>query len=158
MIFAKGANYRDNDSAVFAKSFFNDIPVIAACAMLSKLENNIRVIENSYINFCHSKTIVYNHGYEVFSIILGQSSSCVKGGDNIEITGGVGAFSVAAQPKFTVDGQFIPVDENGVMVYKFNAPPKAGNYNKHIVLEYVTPDGTRKTIKKDLEYKVIEEK
>ena len=55
VVFANGFDHTRNDTAAFTKSFFNDIPVIAACAMLSKLENNIRIIENNFILFCHSK-------------------------------------------------------------------------------------------------------
>ncbi|MEP7236376.1 MAG: hypothetical protein ABI685_00865 [Ferruginibacter sp.] len=156
VIFAKGGNYARYDSSAFTKSFFNDIPVIAACAMLSKLENNIRIIENNFINYCHSNTISYSCGYDVFRILIGQSSNCVKTGDNIEITAGVGSFSVASQPKISIDGKVITGDENGIVTHKFKTPSKAGNYSKIVKIEFYKPDGTKESMTKNIEYTVID--
>jgi hypothetical protein len=40
----------------FEKLFFDDIPVVAALAVLSKFQNNIRIIENKIIGFCEAQT------------------------------------------------------------------------------------------------------
>jgi hypothetical protein len=39
----------------FEKLFFDDIPVVAALAVLSKFQNNIRIIENKAIGFCEAQ-------------------------------------------------------------------------------------------------------
>ncbi len=87
-----------------------------------------------------------------------MNSSCVKAGDIIEINAGVGSFSVQSQPKFTIDGKLISVNENGIMVYKFKTPLIAGKYNKPIKMEYTKPDGTRELMTKNIEYTVIDPK
>ncbi|MBK6379818.1 MAG: hypothetical protein IPF72_08815 [Chitinophagaceae bacterium] len=61
---------------------------------------------------------------ETFQVIIGQSSNCVKAGDNLEITAGVGAFSAASQPKFTIGDKLISGDDNGIAIYKLKLHQK----------------------------------
>lgn len=44
----------------------------------------------------------------------------------MEVEAGLGAFTVDCNPSLTFDGITIPVNENGLAVYKFKAPDKAG--------------------------------
>ena len=156
IIFTENFDYSRNNTAAFIKNYFNKIPLIAAYAMLSKFENNVKVIENTLITFCESKTRFIDEGYTVFSAIVGQSSNYVKAGDNIEITAGVGAFSVASKPKITIDGKDIQLNKEGVVIYKFKTPVKAGKYFKAVKMEYTKPDGTKESMTKNIEYTVIE--
>lgn len=158
IVFAKGFDYTGNDSKIFTKTFFNKIPAIAAMAMLSKFENNVKIIENNFITFCLS------NGYSTFCgfserpwPLVTQSTNYIKGGELIEITAGVGSFSFALQPKAIIDEKEISADENGVMIYKFKTPLKAGKYTKPVKMEYTTPDGNPASMTKNIEYTVIEE-
>ena len=89
---------------------------------------------------------------------MGQSSSCVKAGNDIQITAGIGSFSLEAQPTFSVDGKAIKSDVDGVMIYKFKTPLKAGDYFKPVKIEYTKPDGTRESKEYNIEYSVIDPK
>lgn len=145
------------DQKEFCQIFFNKISIAAALSLLAKFENDIRNIEKEIITSCYYRTIPGYWHYDAFQTLIAQSSNCVKAGDNIEITAGVGSFSVAAQPKFTIDGTLIPVDENGIAVYKFKTPSKAGKYIKPLKMEYTKPDGTKESMTRNIEYTVIEE-
>jgi len=145
------------DHRGFSQTFFNQVSTATALSVLAKFENDIRNTEKEIISFCYSRTVPgCGLGYEAFKIILAQSSDNVKAGDYIEITAGVGAFSVAAQPKFTIDGKLTPSDEDGILIYKFKTPSKAGKYTKSVKMEYLKPDGTKESITKEIEYNVIE--
>ena len=53
----------------FTKTFFDDIPTVAALAMLSKFQNNIKVNENRMVTFCNNKIGSYGwHGVSILSI------------------------------------------------------------------------------------------
>ncbi len=156
IIFIGNFDYTRNDKAAFIKTYFNNIPLIATNAMLSKFENNVKIIENRLVTYCYNRTFIIDEHYTVFRAIVAQSSNYVKAGDEIEITAGVGSFSTASQPKFMIDGKLISGDENGIVVYKFKTPSKAGKYSKAIKIEYTKPDGTKESMTKNIEYTVIE--
>lgn len=141
----------------FSKTYFNKSSTGAALVMLSKFENDIRITENKLVTYCYYQTFPLNHNYEVFQVIFAQSCNYVKAGDYIDITAGVGSFSVESQPKATIDGKIISVNENGVIEYKFKTPPKSGKYTKSVKMDYTKPDGTRESMTKNIEYTVIEE-
>jgi len=150
----------EGDSAKdFTKTFFDGIPAIAASALLRMFENNIKIIENTLVTFCFTRIGGGGGcGYsERFWPLITQSSNYIKAGDNIEITAGIGSFSVAPQPKVIIDDKEISVDENGIVIYKFKSS-KPGKYKKSVKIEYTKPDGTKESLTKNIEYTVIEEK
>lgn len=148
-----------NDSKKFTKTFFNGVSTAAALSTLSKFENDIRNIEHEFVTYCYNMTLPgCILQYERFQAIVGQSSNCVKAGDNIELFAGIGSFSVAAVPKFSIDGKAINCDIDGVMTYKFKTPLKAGNYSKSVKIEYTKPDGTRESKQYEITYSVIDPK
>jgi len=154
-------NYLDSttdNEMNFSKIYFNDISVAAALSVLAKFENDIRNTESKLISYCYYRSFPMIDRYEAFQTLVGINSSCVKAGDVIEINAGVGSFSVASQPKFTIDGKIISCNENGIIVYKFKSPLKAGKYYKSVKIEYTKPDGTKEVRTKNIEYTVIEPK
>jgi len=50
-----GANGQD-----FAKTFFDDIPAIAALTVLTAFQNNVRIAENRLLSFCHNQLTGYS--------------------------------------------------------------------------------------------------
>ena len=157
-IFSNELNFTVADTISFTKTFFSNIPVIAANVTLSKFINSIKLCENETATFC------YNHigmvdgpsMYNKFTALIGQSSNCVKASDTIEISAGIGSFSTSAVPSFTVDDKVIKANEEGIMVYKFKTQSKAGTYSKPVTIEYTKPDGTRDFRTYNISYTVIE--
>jgi gliding motility-associated protein GldM len=141
----------------FTKTFFDDIPTIAALAMLSKFANNVRIVENKMISFCNNKTVSYNDVDDSYSTIITQSSSYVRAGEEIEITAGIGAFSKAGLPKITIDGKDIPPGYSGAAIYKVKASVKAGKHIVPVEISYIDQDGKKQTIEKQVEYTVVKE-
>jgi hypothetical protein len=139
------------------KSFFTEIPLIAALAMINKIENNVKIMENNFVSYCNSKIMSYD-GYSRFSPLMGLSSNCVKAGDKIEVTAGVGYFSTLAKPIVTIDRKIVPLDPDGIAFYKFKTASKAGKYSMPIKIEYTQTNGIRTFWERNIDYTVIEEK
>jgi GldM N-terminal domain len=146
--------YNDKE---FTETFFSHVSNAAALSLLAKFENDILNMENKLITLCYYHTDSFSCGMDYFYPLINVNSVCVKSGDNIEISAGIGSFSVSAQPKAIIDDKIISVDENGVIAYKFKTPLKAGKYNKPVKIQYTKPDGTTESITKNIEYTVIEE-
>ena len=142
----------------FSHTYFNRVPTAAALTMLTKIENDIRITENKLVTYCFYRTTPIIETYTKFQALTGLSSSCVKPGENIEVTAGVGAFTAASQPKISVNGNLIPLNENGFVSYTFKSSLKAGNYIIPVKIEFTAEDGIKQTMMKNLTYSVVEEK
>ncbi len=155
-IFTKEFDQNENGAKEFSKIFFSKIPAIAAMAMLSKFENNVKITENHLINYCNSQMCVLNIIYDSFAPLVSLSSSYVKAGDKIEITAGIGAFFSAPNPKISISNIAIPINENGVAIYNFKTPLKAGKYFVPVKIDFITVDGRKESFEKRIEYTVKE--
>jgi len=156
IIFSKYFDQSINDADEFEKAFFNKKPAIAARAMLSQIENNIKVSESNFITFCNSRMCIIEIIYDSFAPLVSLSSSYVKGGDEIEINAGVGAFSTVAQPRITINNISIAVNANGLGIYRLKTPLKSGKYQVPIKIEFTKEDGTKELMTRNVEYTVIE--
>lgn len=158
-IFSNEFTFNATDTTSFIKTFFGNIPVIAAHIMLSKFVNNVKICENEFINYCYNK-IGFVDGpsmYEKFAAIVGQSSNYIKAGDELLITAGVGSFSSVSQPKITINGIEVIVNEDAVAVHKLKTSKRAGKHFVPVKIEYTKPNGNRDTKIINIEYTVIEE-
>ena len=145
------------NSKEFTETFFNHVPVITALAMIRKLENNVRVLENKFVEFCYQKigSIDGDAFFDKVGVIIAQSTTTIKAGDKIEITAGIGTFSMAGNPKITIHGKLIQM-ENAVASYKFKTPLKAGKYFVPVKIEYTDLKGMINVKMDKLKYTVLE--
>lgn len=151
------ASKQDQNDKTFTGVFFKDMPTIAVLSVLSMFQNDVRTAEKRTILFCHEQ-IPYRTSYcEFYSVLVGQNSSYVRKGDEIEITSGVGHLSVKAQPDIIVNGKKIPIDESGVAIAKFKAVGKPGKHSVPVQISYIDQDGNKQTISKTVEYTIAKE-
>jgi len=138
------------------EALFKNIPVEAAMAILSQFQNNVRNLENRMIGFCNSK--VYSEvWFDFYSTIIGQSCNYVRGGTNMEIYAGVGAFSKSVNPSISIYNKSITVGYDGVAVYKFKASNRAGKHFIPVKISYTDQDGKQQIVEKVVEYTVMKE-
>jgi len=146
------------DKKDFTKTFFENISTEAAISILTTFQNNIKIIENKLIVFCHDHCngdrIIDD--FTSFSAIVAQTSTNVKGGEKIEITAGIGAFSRNAKPIIMINGKSIQPSEDGAAYYKFKTSNKSGKHFIPVEISYTDQDGKRQTIRKNVEYTVVD--
>jgi hypothetical protein len=159
LILTKDFEADSNKQKEFVNTFFKNSPTIAVLAMLRKFENNAKIIENKFVEFCLNKirrTDEDGH-FTKFSIMVVQSTNIIKGGGQMQIQAGVGAFTVMNKPEITIDNKKIQIDDSrGVALYKFKSPLKTGKYTVPVKIEYTDVDGTKKTVMGKVEYTVME--
>jgi hypothetical protein len=157
-IFSKGFDFENADAKTFSKTFFDHMPVIATYVMLSKFENNVKIIENEIVTFCYSQ-IGYLDGeamVDQYDFLVGQSSNYLKAGTELEINAGMGSYSVENKPVIKFDDKLIPL-RNGVAELKFKTPTKAGKYFVTINIDYTNRrNGKRESLTKTISYTLIE--
>ena len=137
----------------FSNTYFHMTPTIAAITILSKFENDIRNSAAQVIEFCHKQVGQVEVIYDQFQAIASQSSQYLMPGQELVITGGVGAFNKNAQPSVTIDGANVTLNAEGVAEYKttVNSP---GSYSKKVTISFKKPDGTIGSVDKEIKYTV----
>jgi len=157
-IFSKRFNFENTNAKTFTRTFFANIPVIAAYVMLSKFENNVKIIENEIVIFCYNQ-IGYLDGeamVDQYGFLIGQSSKYLKAGSELEISAGMGSYSIENKPVIKFDGKLIPL-RNGVAELKFKTPKKAGKYFVTVKIDYTNRrNGKRESLTKTISYTLME--
>jgi gliding motility-associated protein GldM len=134
-------------------AYFHMVPTVAALTILSKFQNDIKTSENSVIQFCHNKVGEVVVRFDTYAAIVGQNSNYLMPGQELEITAGVGAFSKAATPTITINGQTYPIGAEGTAMAKLSGGG-IGNHSVPVKITYMDQDGKQQIIEKNVEYKV----
>jgi len=129
-----------NDHKGWTINYFHMTPTVAALTILSKFQNDVKNAESQMIDYLHNQIGAVKIVYDEFEAIAQANTSYAMPGDNIEITAGVGAFSAAAKPEITINGQAIPLT-GGKAIYKTTAGG-AGEKSVAVKIKFVKPDGT----------------
>ncbi|MGZ8537402.1 MAG: type IX secretion system motor protein PorM/GldM [Flavisolibacter sp.] len=134
-------------------AYFHMVPTVAAITILSKFQNDVKTSENKVVTFCHEQVGKVVVRFDQFATILGQSSNYLMPGQEIEITAGVGAFSKAAAPSITINGQTAQLQEDGAARMKF-AAGGIGNHSIPVHFVYTDQEGNPVKVDKTVQYTV----
>jgi gliding motility-associated protein GldM len=121
-------------------SNFHMTPTIAAITILSKLQNDIKNSEAQVVDYCHSQIGQVVFKFDKFQAFIGSNSQYVLPGQEIKITGGIGAFSSAAQPTVTINGRQVALNDKGVAELSETASG-SGTKQYKVRVDFKTPDG-----------------
>ena len=145
---------KNKSNKTWEAAYFHMVPAVAALTMLSKFQNDIKTSENRVIAFCHNKVGEVIVHYDTYTAFAATNSSYVMPGDQVEITAGVGAFSKAALPKITIEGQPVELSDDGAAHRKLNAATSLGKHTFQVNIEYTDQEGKKQSIPKTIEYTV----
>jgi len=150
---SKIGNKFGNDAAGWTQSYFHMTPAIAGLTILSKFQNDVKNTEAQLVDHFHSKIGEVKIIYNKFQAIATSNTTYAMPGDPVEITAGVGAFSDAAKPRISINGQSMPLGADGTALYKTNASG-TGDHTVNVVIEFNKPDGTPERVTKTIKYTV----
>jgi len=150
---SKSGNKYGNDVNGWIQSYFHMTPAIAALTILSKFQNDVKNSEAQIVDYFHSKIGEVKLVYNKFQAIATSNTTYAMPGDPVEITAGVGAFSDAAKPKISINGQSMPLTADGTAIFKTTASG-TGEHPVNVVIEYQKPDGSIDRVTKTIKYTV----
>jgi gliding motility-associated protein GldM len=151
---SKAGNKRTGDVKTdWINNYFHMTPAIAGLTILSKFQNDIRNSEAQMVDYLYKKVGDVAIVYDKFQAIAQANTSYAMPNDDIEITAGVGAFSAAARPTIWVNGQQVPLNDEGVAVYKTKAQG-VGSKAVPVKIEFFKPDGTKEVVDRVVKYEV----
>jgi gliding motility-associated protein GldM len=143
----------DKTKKSWAAGYFHMVPTVAGMTILSKFANDVKTSENRVVEFCHNQVGKVVVRYDAFAAIVGQSSNYIMPGQDIEISAGVGAFSRAAAPTITINGQNAPLGAEGQATLKVNGGA-LGKHSVPVLIRFKDQDGIFQTVTKNVEYTV----
>ena len=135
---------------------FFDQDVDLSHASLTRLQNNIKIIENKVINFCHEQVGTTGGPCIVDWPFAGISSSVVEPGQRIEIIAGMSSFNQYTNTKVFIYGRPIQLKEDALAVCRFKAQTKPGKYYVPVKMNYKDQNGRQQTVQKEIEYIVAD--
>ncbi|TCJ14268.1 gliding motility protein GldM [Flaviaesturariibacter flavus] len=144
---------QDKSNKTLEAAYFHMVPTVAAITILSKFQNDVKTSENKVVAFCHEQVGKVTVRYDTFAAIVGQNTNYVMPGQEIEINAGVGAFSKAAAPQITINGQGAPLGADGQATLKV-AGGGLGKHSVPVVIRFQDQDGKMQTVTKNIEYTV----
>ena len=145
---SESGNGRTGDSAHdWTLNYFHMTPTIAALTILSKFQSDIKNSESQVIDYLHKQVGEVKVVFNKFEPLVGTNATYLMPGDELEIKAGIGAFSDAAKPTVTINGQHVDLGPDGIADYKTKV---SGTTVEHVVIKYFKPDGTPDEITKDV--------
>ncbi|HYC41283.1 MAG TPA: gliding motility protein GldM [Chitinophagaceae bacterium] len=144
---------QSKSNKTWERAYFHMVPTVAALTILSKFQNDVRTTENRLVQFCHEQVGKVEVIFDTYAAIVGQNSTYLMPGQELEITAGVGAFSKAALPSITIGGQNVPIGPDGQAVLKMQAGG-VGSRSVPVRISFKDQNGVQQTIEKNVEYTV----
>ncbi len=144
---------QDKSNNTWESAYFRMVPTVAATTILSKFQNDVKTSENKVVAYAHEQVGKVTVRFDTYTAIVGQSSNYVMPGQEIEIMAGVGAFSKAAQPQITINGQGAALGEDGAARVKIPAGG-IGTHTVSVNIRYKDQDGKDQVIPKTITYTV----
>jgi hypothetical protein len=86
--------------------------------------------------------------------MVGQNSTILMPGEELQIYSGIGSFSLESRPKISVYGKPIPIEADGIAVYKIKTLSKPGKYYVPVKINYIDQEGRQQTVEREIEYTV----
>jgi gliding motility-associated protein GldM len=151
---SESGNVSTGDSAEdWTINYFHMTPTIAAMTILSKFQSDVKNSESEMVDYLHKKVGEVKVIFDQFQVLAQASSNYVMPGDELDITAGVGAFSAAAKPTITINGQPQSIGAEGTAEFKTKAEG-AGEHSVSVHIQYAKPDGSMANVDKIVKYTV----
>jgi hypothetical protein len=129
----------ENSEKKFGNKFFSTSNSLYTSAMLTKLQNSIKTIENKTLTYCHNKTTSHRIIDYFPSPIIGQSSKYINPGDYIEISAGIGSFTTFPNQKISIGGNIIPLNQNIIAIAKIKGSKISGKHIVPVKISFINP-------------------
>lgn len=140
-----------DDAHDWTLRYFHMTPTIAAMTILSKFQSDCKNSEAQVVDFLHKQIGEVKVVFDKFEPLISPSATYLMPNDELEIKAGIGAFSAAAKPKIFINGQDLPVGEDGTADWKSKV---SSTGSVHVKIEYTKPDGSVVPVERDVKYTV----
>jgi hypothetical protein len=135
-------------------NFLNSISKNAQKAILVNMITRIKVLENDFIKYCFYRSKVIRCGiFNMFGVLVNQSTTHLKVGEELKISAGVGAYSSAAKPNITIANKKLDIIESQA-TYRIKVSGSVGTHKIPVVVDFLDENGIKQTKIEYVEYTI----
>jgi gliding motility-associated GldM-like protein len=155
-IFTRTIDSSSENQIKMFREYFSGASTPRAKAMLTKLQNNIKINEEGIVGFCHEHCYRFcGLGSSSISTLIGLDRGVVEPGGVIELVAGVGEFNKQYTPEIFVYGKPVSMKRDDVLAsHKIKVSAKPGKYYVPVKINYTDQNGIKQSIHKEIEYTV----
>lgn len=117
------------------------IIVLSSSLIFEKVKNDILYLELISSQYFNEQLGLMIKNYTTFSALLGQNTTHLRSGETLEITAGVGSYTVAANPRFIINGITVTPDSNARGTYKLKVSGK-GKKSLPVRIQFTSQNGS----------------
>lgn len=134
----------------------NSISLLERTAVLTLLQNYLKVYENKLVTYCHQQGGTYwSDDFESYSALVGQNSTYLKPGGILEITAGIGNFNFSPNTRVTINGKPLKLADQGFADFKTKVSEMPGKYYIPVIISFLNEVTNKKETKQvNVEYTV----
>ncbi|HET9745198.1 MAG TPA: hypothetical protein VFP97_05760 [Chitinophagaceae bacterium] len=143
-----------HDQGKLFKAYFQDVSAEATIALLTKIQNNIRLNEVRMVTFCNEHVGRTGSYYPVINYVIILNTTLAQPKASIELTAGMLSFERQPRSEVFVYGKKIELTDDSFAHYKFKAASKPGKYYVPVKISFVDLSGKQQTIEREVEYTV----
>ncbi len=146
---------RPNEAENTFTGYFKNTSVAGAITMLDKIKNDVLIAENRLLSYINSICVTSYHGYEAFSALVSQNTTTLRTGELLRVYAGIGGFSLASKPRFTINEQVVDAVDGEKAIYELEINKKPGKYFIPVKIEFIKPDGSHAIMSNNIKYTVL---
>jgi hypothetical protein len=144
--------YKTKDNKLASQFSFGDFSEFQKKSITENVIVKIELLESEILAYCDVNSDAMVENYNKFSTIIGSSTTHLKQGDWMTITGGIGEFVTSVKANMKVDNRLLTANKNGFIEYKFKAIENVGKHSKLVTIEFhycPTINRTKSTVSAD---------
>jgi gliding motility-associated protein GldM len=134
----------DGETEKWANLNFQTLPLVAATALLTKMQVDVRNAETEVLNYLYGQIDASSFKFNKLTPVIIPNSKYVTLGSNYEATVFISATDTTQNPEYTVNGSTLTRDDSGRGLYSVR-PGSVGPKTWGGVISLRAPDGTTKT-------------
>ncbi len=140
-----------------ANTKFEKLDKLQQTAFLGLLKSRTMYLANKTIwHYNQIETSIDFWQYSTYSSLVTQNAKILAPEEELEISAGIGMFSKASKPSITINGVGIPLNDEGIALFKNKAPKSQGNYKVPVQISFFNQTTGKDEIKQvNIEYKVV---
>ena len=117
-------------------TFSSNLSYEASISLLSRLQNQITILESQLIAYCDNQVGSNYDGFSKALPLINQNSNHLKNDEELQINVGVGFLNYPSSPRVYINGDSMTAADNGFFNYKTKVTGKPGKYIVPIKIEY----------------------
>jgi hypothetical protein len=137
-----------------ARDFLGSIDGQKTVAFIQMIKINFKLNEETCLALCDEQVPKNFDGFTVYAPIIGQNSSYLKPGENLEITAFISFVAEVIRPKIWINRKLIKLSDDGAAHYSTNNTNLPGKYSIPIRIEFTNADNKRDTVLRMIKYEV----